>query len=91
MIDELILDHRETHINMMACDHTEWEIFSDDPYWMRRLEKLGIKPIEKVGDGYLYKLRSDQVFIRAGKRKISDEQRKKSSERMRLLNAAQVA
>lgn len=89
--DELITDHRETHLNMMACDHGEWELFSDDPYWMRRMEKIGIKPSKKAGDGYIYKLRADQVLIRAGKRAVSDEQRKKAAERMRLLNAIQAA
>lgn len=89
MSDELITDHRETHLNMMAGDHGEWELFSDDPFWMRRLEKIGIKPSEKVGEGNIYKLRADQVLIRVGKRAVSDEQRKKSAERMRLLRERQ--
>lgn len=90
MNDELITDHRETMLNMAAGNHGEWELFSDDPFWMRRLEKLGIKPFEKAGEGYIYKLRADQVLIRAGKRGVSDEQRKKAAERMRLLNRGQV-
>lgn len=86
----MILDHRETHLNMMAHDHKTWELFSDDPYWIRRMEKLGIEPTEKVGEGFMYTLRSDQVLVRKGKRTVSDRQRRVAAERMKLLRGGQA-
>lgn len=90
MSNEIILDHRETHLNMMAHDHRTWELFTDDPYWIRRMEKLGIEPTEKVGDGFLYRLLADQVLIRKGKRQVSDKQRQIAAERMKLLRDRQA-
>lgn len=84
--NEIVLDHRETHLNMTADNHGEWEAFTDDPYWIRRMERLGVQPTQKVGEGYKYTLRADQVLVRAGKRTVSDAQRAKSAERMKLLN-----
>lgn len=88
MSDEIINDHRETHLNMLAHDRRAWEIFTDDPYWIRRLEKMGVQPDEKVGEGFKYTVRADQVLIRKGKRQVSDEQRQIAAERMRRLNRA---
>ena len=66
---------RETHLNMVGDDHGHWELFSDDPYTIRRLAKLGITPTATVGEGYQYQLNADQVLIRRGKRKTSEAQR----------------
>lgn len=87
----MILDHRETHLNMMAHDHKTWELFSDDPYWIRRMEKLGIEPTERVGDGFLYRLLADQVLIRKGKRPTSEKQRQVAAERMKVLRDRQAS
>lgn len=86
MSNEVVLDHRETMFNMTADNHGEWECFTDDPYWIRRFEKLGIKPWKSVGDGFKYKLRADQVLVRAKKREVSEENRRKFAERMRQSN-----
>lgn len=91
MSNEIVLDHRETVLNMTADNHGEWEVFTDDPYWIRRLERLSVQSTKKVGEGFKYKLRADQVLIRAGKRQVSEEQRQKSSERMRALKHRMVA
>lgn len=85
MSNEIVLDHRETHLNMTADNHGEWEVFTDDPFWIRRMERLGVQPTQKVGEGFKYILRVDQVLIRAGKRAVSDAQRAESSRRMKLL------
>jgi|GEM_PF-5154198 len=82
MATELLPEERETHLSMAGDNRTEWEVFSDDPYWIRRFEKLGVAPVEVVGTGFKYKIRSDQVLIRKGKREVSEEQR----ERMRRNN-----
>ena len=85
MKNEVVLDHRESHFNMTADNHDEWIVFTDDPYWIRRLDKIATgKPVAN-GDGKQYTLRADQVLVRAKKRAVSEENRQKSSERMRLL------
>lgn len=81
--EDPITDHRETHFGMTAVNHEEWVVFTDDPYWIRRLDRIATgKP---VGAGKQYILRADQVLVRAGKRQVSAEQRQKSAERMNLL------
>lgn len=72
---ELIPSERETHLNMTGDNHSEWEVFSDDPYWVRRFEKLGMKPTKVVAGGHHYRLSADQVLIRKGKRRVSEARR----------------
>jgi hypothetical protein len=62
---------------MTGDNHAQWEVFTDDPYWIRRLEKMGIQPFAKVGFGFKYKLSADQVLIRKGKRHVSEAQRER--------------
>lgn len=78
-------EERETHLNMTGDDHNQWELFTDDPYWMRRMEKLGIEPIKQVGEGFTYTVLAEQVSFRKGKRKLSEAQRQKLADRMRSM------
>ena len=75
---------RETHLNMAGDDHGHWSCFTDDPYMIRRLAKLGITPTATVGEGYQYQLTADQVLVRRGKRKTSESQR--NAGRLNLKN-----
>ena len=52
---------RETHINMVADDRTQWEVFSDDEVMLRRLEAIGAECIGEVGEGRRYRLAASQV------------------------------
>lgn len=83
-------ESRETHLNMIGVDHGTWYVFTDDPYWIRRLDKIG-ELVRETGQGREYKLQANQVIIRAipKKAEMSDEQREASRERMRQLVAAQ--
>lgn len=74
---ELSPDERETHLSMSGNEHGHWDVFTDDPYWIRRLEKLGIEPIRIVGAGCQYRLTAEQVLIRKGKRYVSEAQRER--------------
>lgn len=78
-------EERETHLNMVASDRGQWIVFSDDPVMIRRLERIGAEFIRDVGQGKEFRLRSEQVLLRTGKRKISEAQRRKASETMRAL------
>lgn len=75
MAHELNPEERETVISMAGDDHDTWIMYSDDPYWQRRIEKLGIQPFEARGAGRKYRLRAEHVLIRRGKPAISEQTR----------------
>lgn len=79
------LEERETHLNMTGDDRQTWEVFTDDPVMIGRLDKIS-EAIKTVGEGKVYRLRADQVLLRKGKRAVSDAQRKKLAERMKGLH-----
>lgn len=91
MAYELQSEERETHLNMTGDNHSKWEVFTDDPYWIRRFERLGIQPVKAVGAGYEYRLTADQVLIRKGKPQVSEATRLARSERLKNTHAVQVA
>jgi hypothetical protein len=64
-------NERETCFNMTGDNHNEWIVFTDDPFWQRRLERLGIVPVKVVGAGRHYRLTDDQVLIRKGKHTLA--------------------
>ena len=82
---ELLPEERETHFNMVGDNHNEFIVFSDDPYWVRRLDKIAVGVA--VGTGKEYRLRADQVLVRAGKpqREYTDAQREAMSQRAKFM------
>ena len=82
---ELLPEERETHFNMTGDNHAEFVVFSYDPYWVRRLDKIAVGVA--VGAGKEYRLRADQVLVRAGKpqREYTDAQRAAMSERAKFM------
>lgn len=90
-MNDLSNAERETMLNMPADDRSRWIVFSDDPVMMRRLENANAEFVRNVGAGKEYRLRADQVLIRKGKRTVSDEQRRKSAERMKVLRDRQAS
>jgi hypothetical protein len=83
-------DSRETHLNQSASDHNTWHIFTDDPYWIRRLDKVG-ELVRETGQGREYKLQGNQVIVRAipKKRVLTDEQREAIGKRFKAARDAQ--
>ena len=83
--NDLSNEERETHLSMTGDNHKEWEIFTDDPYWVRRLDKFAEG--QPVGKGKKYRLQANQVTIRAvpKRRELSDEERQQISERFRAM------
>lgn len=81
-------DSRETHFNQSASDHGTWYVFTDDPFWIRRLDRIG-ELVRETGQGREYKLRANQVSVRAipKKREMSDEQRQMLTERLKRMRA----
>ncbi|MEZ4622079.1 MAG: hypothetical protein R2867_42135 [Caldilineaceae bacterium] len=77
---------RETHLNMTGDDHRTWEVFTDDPFWQRRLEKF-TAPWKIVGEGRHYRLNADQMLIRRGRRRVSDETRQALQQRLQTSHS----
>ena len=54
---ELTLAERETHFNIAADDRGTIHVFSDDPVWMRKLDKCpGVTLKRETGTGKEYAL-----------------------------------
>ena len=86
---ELEIAERETHLNMTGDDHDTWIVYSDDPYMMRKLDKIA-EFVKRVGWGKEYKLRAEQVTFRTGKNRVSDERRVELADHMRRVRKTQV-
>ena len=78
---------RETHFNIMADDRSKVHVFSDDPVWIARLDKIATGVLS--GTGKKYELRIDQLHVRKGKKTMSDAQKAQLSTRMAQLRQSQ--
>jgi len=86
----LTLEEQETCFNIIANDRNKVHVFSDDPVWIARLDKIS-EAIRVTGECKEYILRIDQLVVRKGKKHVSEEQRVAMSERMRKLRSVQGA
>jgi hypothetical protein len=68
-------DERETHLNISASDRSYWEVATNDPVFIRKLQSVGAKEIRLSGDVVFFRIEADQVLLRKGKRKVSEAQR----------------
>ena len=77
------LAERETVFNIAGDDHKTLLVTSDDPFWLRRLDKL-IEPVRVENDckWYEFDLHNFNFSLRR-KRFVSEEERAKLSERAR--------
>lgn len=81
-------DEIETAFYQNAANRKVWSVFTEDPVWVRKLEKAGAVLVkDNQNGGKTYTLRADQVLIRTGKRQVSDEQKARSATRMAEMNA----
>ncbi len=71
----LTLAERETQLNLPADDHTTWTVHSSDPWFWRRMQQLGIEPVEILEyETKVYHLDTRTVSFRR-KMRLSDEER----------------
>ena len=82
-------EERETHLNQSADNRKVWEMATDDPVWIGRMEKLGIAPDRTRGETHFYTIPDNQITVRR-KREMSDERRAELSERGRELRRKQM-
>ncbi|MFN8465458.1 MAG: hypothetical protein U0X20_07905 [Caldilineaceae bacterium] len=79
---QLTLAERETHLNMTGDDHATWIAHSDDPWFWRRMEELGIEPVRTIGsETRVYHLSASNVSFRR-KMQLSDEERARRASNM---------
>ena len=72
---KLRLDETETHLSQMADDRSRWIVYTDDPVWVARLNKINASLICKTDFGFEYEIPDSWVKIKPP-RKLSDKQRK---------------
>ena len=80
-MSDLSNEERETHLNQSADNRKVWEMATDDPIWIARMEKLGIAPDRTRGETHFYTVPDNQITIRR-KRQMTDEQRRTIAERL---------
>ena len=83
-ISDLLLEERETHINQTANDRSKWIIYTDDPVWINRLDKmLGNDEVTRTanGIGFLYVVPVSYVRVKPP-RKLSEEHKAKLREQL---------
>ena len=86
----LTLDEMETHVTINAADRSIIEVYSDDPVWQRRLEKLaGEGRPATNGPGRFWTLPASYLALRKP-RQLSDEQRALLAERARVTFRKEV-
>jgi 3-mercaptopyruvate sulfurtransferase SseA len=83
------LAETETAIYQSAANRTEWHLVTEDPVMIRKMERLGIKPVKVLEGGWHeYTLQGNQVSFRKGVRAERTEAQKERdrelAERMRL-------
>ena len=81
----LTVAERETRLSMTGDDHGTWDVFTDDPFWIARLDKIATAWKEN-GEGRWYKIPARQVTLRAPAKPLTETQieaRRKSGERLR--------
>ena len=90
MANDLSNEERETNLNMTGDDHTVWIVFTDDPFWMRRLDGVA-ELLATVGQGKRYRLDANQVTVRARPKPLSDERKAQLAQQLRSLPKTSVA
>ena len=76
---------RETHFNVMGDNHGVWDVFTDDLFWIARLDKIAVA-YRVNGEGRWYKIPARRVTLRAPARPLTEAQietRRKAGERLR--------
>lgn len=86
-IDDLTLEERETHFNMTGDNHDLFEVYSDDPYWIRRLDKIAVAWRIEYGGGKHYRLDASQITVRAKPKELSESEKERRAALMRQVRA----
>jgi hypothetical protein len=80
-MSNLSLEEKETHFNQTADDRSVWEVASNDPVWILKLERASATLIRQRGETKFFTIPASQVTIR---RKSSDVAKASRSAASRL-------
>ena len=84
----LTIAERETHLNMTGDDHGTWDVFTDDPFWIARLDKIATA-YKVNGEGRWYKIPANQVTIKAPPKPPTEAQIEARRKAVELMNSRQ--
>ena len=80
-------EDRETHLSLVASNRVTWEVYTEDPVMIRRLDKITNRVRETL-TGVYYKLDKSQVSLKK-KRVLTEEQRKALQQRAKNMRQKQ--
>lgn len=89
-MNDLSNAERETCLNQTGDNHDEWFVFTDDPFWIRRLDKVA-EVISIVGAGKKYRLDANQIAVKAKPKPLSAERKAQLGAQLRSLRQTSVA
>jgi hypothetical protein len=73
---------------MTGNDHSHFDVFTDDPFWIARLDKIAMA--WKVnGEGRWYKIQANQVTIKAPPKPPTEAQIEARRKAVELMNSRQ--
>jgi len=75
-MNNLSNEERESHFNMVANDRSVYEVFSDDPVVVARLDKI-CEAYKVTDTGKHYHLPANQVSLRKPPKPMSEARRAK--------------
>ena len=90
MTQQLLPEERETCLTMTGDNHEQWIIFTDDPYWLRRLEKIATA-IETIGEGKRFVVDASQVTIGRKRKALSADEKLRRANALRSKNTVKNA
>ena len=86
MTRQFALDEQETTFTIEATDRSIVHVYSNDPVYQRKLERVGAMPYRDCDDGgKFYKLPVNQLRITLPPRIMTEEQRAAAAQRLRGL------
>lgn len=83
------LDEQETTFTIDATDRSLVRVYSNDPVFIARLEKVGAKVHRRADDGGMfYDLPANQLTLRNPRQPMPPEQRAAAAARLARIRAA---
>lgn len=69
-------EEQETAIVQSADNRSEWVVYTDDPYWIKRLDALKAEVIkEYYGGGKTYRLSDKQITVKKIRKTLSADRK----------------
>jgi hypothetical protein len=79
-VAKLTAAEQETHFNIVAADRKVVEVYTDDPYWVKKIKRV-TDNYTVVGNGIQARLAASQLTIRKLPKPLTVEQQQQRRER----------